>query len=1823
MEGESTLFLTILNQASVRFTFSTIYCIFKNLIASMKPNPIPLIAALFLLTFSSSAQEETKYQLLLKSGSFIPTKNISVPALDLLSHRLFRTEEKSFVIIQFENIPTDAERQLLINSGIELLDYIPHFAYTATIAGALKADIFQNVKARAIVDLSPQQKMDENLAYGIFPAWAVKIPGTVDVWISYPRSFSFETVSNELLQRNVEILSTVFKNYRVIALRIAAQRLAELASLPFVEYVQTAPHEDQPLLHNSEPNARANVLQSALPGGRNLKGEGVTIGVGDNGNPLQHIDFAGRLINRAATAGAAHGVHVTGIAGGAGIVLERFHGYAPKSTIIGQVFSGIYTNAPAYVQDHGMVITNNSYGNVVDDCNYHGLYDLYSRILDQQAFDLPYLQQVFAVGNSGTMNCSPYPAGFRTALGSFQAAKNVIDVGYTDELGVIRPSSSKGPVRDGRIKPEVTAQGGSVYSTFPTNNYGFNSGSSMAAPAVSGGLALLYQRYRQLHSGANPKNALMKTLLCNGATDIGNNGPDFTYGFGWMNLLRSVQMLEANNYVNDSLANGNSKTHSITVPANTAQLKVMLYWNDPAASVFASKTLVNDLDLKVIGLASDTTLPKMLDTIPANVNNVATTGADHLNNIEQVVITNPALGNYTALVKGTVIAQNPRQEYFLVYDIIPVSTTLTFPVGGERFMPGDSIYISWDAWGNPANTFTVSYSLDNGATWTDTTVAADQRQMKWFVPGIATNQAKVKIVRNGTAMTSISETFTILDVPVLSLASTQCEGYIALNWTAVAGATDYEVMLLQGDDMVPVAVTNATNYTLNGLSKDSVYWVAVRARLNGKPGRRSQAVSRQPNNGTCAGTISDNDLKMDALISPVSGRKFTSTELSSSQVISVRIKNLDDAAVNSFQLSYSVNSGAWITESVNTTVAGGATFAYNFSAPYNFSATGNYLLKVAVTNTSASDPVTANDTLSVVIKQLDNPVIDLTAPFLDNMDAAPAFSATGNQTGLSGLDRYDFVTNTTIGRIRSFINTGIAYSGNRALTLDADRYNGAGTADSLKGTFNLSAYTATVQDIRLEFRYKNHGQLSNPANKVWIRGDDTKPWIEIYDLYTNQNPVNGIYKLTPGLELSRALTSNGQNFSSSFQVRWGQWGQILAADNDGGAGYTFDDVRLYQVVNDMQMISIDTPMVSSCGLSNATPVKVTVRNSSFSTLTNIPVKYRIDGGSIITETIPALAANTTLPYAFTTTANLSVPGNHIIQAWVDYPSDSYRGNDTATVSVVNSVVIAGFPYLEDFENNNGGYYTAGANSSWAYGTPFSLKVVGAASGSHAWKTNLSGTYNSKELSYLYSPCFDISGLTNPTLSFSIALDIEDCGGSLCDGAYVEYSPDGKTWNRLGAFNQGTNWYNKNYSGNNLWSVRNYTRWHVATIPLPTGISRLRLRFVMTSDESVEWDGMAIDDIHIYDNSYPIYDGPTLTVPVTQTIGGGTNWTHFITGGKIIASVQPNGLNMGSTPVQAYINTTGIRNFNGQYYLDRNLTIKPSTRNFSDSAIVRFYFLDTESEALINAAGCSSCSKPASAYDAGISKYSDPDSTKENGTVTDDVNGNWSFIPAASVRKVPFDKGYYAEFKTRKFSEFWLNNGSLGGALPLQFDWISFTAKKQINNDVLLEWTVAHELNVDRYEIEVAKGNTAYQQNNFVKIGMIDSRGNSAQQQQYNFTDAENGKSGVRYYRLKVIGSDGSFQYSEVRPVIFNDEITWKIYPNPSTGIFYLLHQEENGTELNIKLYDANGRLVYLTKTMATGFVEKLVIDGSGYAAGIYLIRVESQKKIQFLKIIKQ
>jgi len=1785
--------------------------------------------AVVLFSLPGAAQNAGDYQLSLINGSFTPGKNIFPGSKAGLNLRLGPVQVKSFVVIQFETIPDEEAKAQLKAEGIELLDYIPNYAYTATVNGALNVTSLTKNKARAVIELTAAQKMQPALTGNVLPAHAIKKAGMIDVWVSYPRSFTFEEISTELKNYDLEMISDLHKSYQVVSLRVAISRLKELAMLPFIQYVQAVPQEDKPFNQRSTINSRANYLRSSLPGHANLQGEGVVVGIGDNANPLQHIDYSNRVINRTAIDSGAHGVHTMGSIVGGGIINERYTGYAPKATILAQNYSNIISFAAAYVKDFGMVVTNNSYGGDVNSCDTYGAYDMISNILDQQAFQLPYLQHVFAAGNSGASTCSPFPASFGTMLSGYQSAKNVISVGNTNNAGVISGTSSTGPVKDGRIKPEIVAQGIGVASTGQFNVYEVRTGTSMAAPAVSGGLVLLYQKYRQLHQNKDPKNGLMKALICNGGIDKGNAGPDYKYGFGWMNLLRSLTMMESNAYINDSLTNQATKIYSINVPANTAQLKVMLYWNDPATTILSGKMLVNNLDLRVASPNSTITLPKLLDPTPSNVSNPATTGVDNINNIEQVVIDKPVEGTYTISIKGSSIVQNPRQEFFVVYDAIPVSTTLTYPIGKENLKDGEPLHISWDSFGNESSTFTVQFSQDNGANWQGIgadNLSADSRLFIWTVPvGTITDKAKIKVIQNETGRESVSQAFTILGVPVISLSPTQCEGYIALNWTEVAGATDYEVMILKGNEMVSVATTVSLNYTIPDLSADSTYWVSVRARLNGNEGRRGLAVSRKPNSGDCAGPISDNDLKIESILSPVtSGRKNTSTEFTSNTILKIRIKNLDNTvSAGTFTVGGSVNGSAISEQSVTPQIAAGGAVDVVLGT-FDFSAINNYEVKVFLNK--EDDPVKGNNTLTKTFRHLDNPVVSL--PFSDDLESLPEQTFSSNQIGLTGGNRYDFATDSDAGRIRTFVNSGLASSGNRAITLDANRFYPAGTSSFFLSTFNLSSYHVAADDIRLTFEYKNHGQKNNVDNKVWIRGRDTDTWIVAYDLYANQNFPEEGYKVSASLEISKLLTANGKEFSSSFQIRWGQWGETITADEISGAGYTIDNISLFKIASDLQAVSVGYPLLQNCGLGTAEPISVIVKNLSTGSVSGIPVTYKLSNGIKVTETISTLASGKSVNYIFTTKADLSALGAQSVSVYVDHGGDNYRSNDTIKVDYYNSPVISTFPYLQNFESGDGYWFAGGKNSSWQYGTPSAAAIKTAASGRYGWKTNLSGSYNDKEESYLYSPCFTVSGMTAPTLSFSTALDLELCESQACDIAYMEYSGNGGAWTRLGATTRGTNWYNKTYDNLGSWSVQDYTRWHVATIPLPTGFTTLKLRFVLKSDSFTRREGIAVDDIHIYNRVNGIYDETSMTTPVSQSVAGGTNWVNFTRNGKLVASINPNNQNIGATDVQAYIHTGSVRNTNNQFYLNRNITIKSANPVFTTPVTIRIYFLETEAESLISAVGCANCSTASSAFDLGVFKYSNTDKVLEDGNFANNTGGDWLFYQAADVVKVPFDKGYYAELKVKDFSEFWLSKNVLMSSSALPVELISFNAKKvsqeSLSTDVMLEWVTSAEKDFDHFETEVAIGNEAYRSGNFVKLGETKGKGNGAINQQYSFTDIEAGKYGTRYYRLKMLDLDGTYAYSRVRSVVFEDKNDWNVYPNPSIGIFNIAFKSVLNQEVTVDVYDLNGRLYFKNKISATGAMQKLKVDlsGAGFSSGLYLVEVRSGERKQSFRLIK-
>jgi hypothetical protein len=227
------------------------------------------------------------------------------------------------------------------------------------------------------------------------------------------------------------------------------------------------------------------------------------------------------------------------------------------------------------------------------------------------------------------------------------------------------------------VKPDLVAKGVRQFSTQPSNAYSFKDGTSMAAPVVTGIAGLMVEQWRKTFNGTSPTPQQLKTLLIAGADEIGNPGPDYTFGFGLADAKASADLIiadaaQGNRIRSGTLSAKQTLEYPVTVPSGQSSLRVVLAWADPEVlglgenDLAAGKTLVNDLDVKVIDPSSNTVLPYVLDK--ANPNNNATRGVNSVDNVEEVEIATPAAGSYRVVVTANTIGdtQKTTQDFVLI-----------------------------------------------------------------------------------------------------------------------------------------------------------------------------------------------------------------------------------------------------------------------------------------------------------------------------------------------------------------------------------------------------------------------------------------------------------------------------------------------------------------------------------------------------------------------------------------------------------------------------------------------------------------------------------------------------------------------------------------------------------------------------------------------------------------------------------------------------------------------------------------------------------------------------------------------------------------------------------------------------------------------------------------------------------------------------------------------------------------------------------------------------------------------------------------------------
>lgn len=443
-----------------------------------------------------------------------------------------------------------------------------------------------------------------------------------------------------------------------------------------------------------------------------------------------HVEFGGRAVQMDVPAGfSSHATHVAGTLIAAGVnALVKGMSYEGTLAAYDWFDDDIEMTAAAA---GGMLASNHSYGyitgwyynydgsgnwfwfgdttvSVVEDYGF-GCYGPTAQIYDEIAFTAPDYLILKSAGNDRN---DPAPAqpdshyvwdpgtedwvwsmavhqsdgadGGYDTVPWFGTAKNIVTVGAVNDIvsGWTGPASvvmtgfsAWGPADDGRIKPDLVANGASLTSTTSITNgsYGTSSGTSMSTPNATGTVNLLNHHYRATHAGATPRSATMKAVLLHTANEAGaGDGPDYRFGWGLLDAAGAADVIAAdtaNRIREESLPDAAEDVFVIQHAGG--DLRVTIVWTDPPGTPVAPQVdapdpmLVNDLDLRVENVVTmEAHLPWVLDR--ANPASAATRGDNTVDNVEQVYVAAAPAGAYTVTVNHKGALANGAQDYSLV-----------------------------------------------------------------------------------------------------------------------------------------------------------------------------------------------------------------------------------------------------------------------------------------------------------------------------------------------------------------------------------------------------------------------------------------------------------------------------------------------------------------------------------------------------------------------------------------------------------------------------------------------------------------------------------------------------------------------------------------------------------------------------------------------------------------------------------------------------------------------------------------------------------------------------------------------------------------------------------------------------------------------------------------------------------------------------------------------------------------------------------------------------------------------------------------------------
>lgn len=538
---------------------------------------------------------------------------------------------------------------------------------------------------------------------------------------------------------------------------------------------------------NAAISTGASLVRDTAP--YSVNGSGWTVGVWDAGSALtSHQEFGGRVVSADGAVDHEHATHVIGTVASAGVEAAAL-GMAPSVSISSYDWisdeSEMAAAAAVVSAEPGKIpLSNHSYGygmgwegNVwygywgePEDYKF-GCYMPDTRTWDEIAHNAPYYLIFNSAGNdrddsapaagavfyyydtsgsltNGVYNAAVHPLGDSVAdsgfdtMGATASAKNIMTVGAVNDAvsgglrsaaaGTMSTFSGWGPTDDGRIKPDIVANGVGLYSSLNGSafDYGSYSGTSMSSPNAAGTALLVQEYFADSNAGQWMRSATLKGLLIHTADDLGNAGPDYSYGWGLINAQAACDVIADDTGslagIFETELNSSVSTVDITFSSTgVEELRATLCWTDPpGVSTYDLDStvlrLVNDLDLRIYG-PDGTEYPFVLD--PANPAVAAVAGDNTRDNVEQILISAPTAGAYTLTVSHKGTLTDSIQEFSLIlsghaaaedFSVLPADDFVSAGEVGGPFSPDYRLY---DLQNNSGSD--ISWTCTKSADWLD------------------------------------------------------------------------------------------------------------------------------------------------------------------------------------------------------------------------------------------------------------------------------------------------------------------------------------------------------------------------------------------------------------------------------------------------------------------------------------------------------------------------------------------------------------------------------------------------------------------------------------------------------------------------------------------------------------------------------------------------------------------------------------------------------------------------------------------------------------------------------------------------------------------------------------------------------------------------------------------------------------------------------------------------------------------------------------------------------------------------------------------------